>query len=341
MDEAYRVLQDYLARYPDSSAGHTHLGNHFLRWGRLDEGLEALEKAESLAPGTPFFVLWNRCWVHVLREEWDQAEVAANRMASSRDRVWKLYGSFWLAFNRLYRGRSHQGLDLLEQAMRTYEQRDRNSGVTRNYAAHVLLEQGQAARALEHAQTAQGDDKGRFPEWEGLFYASLAQARLGRWDESQATANELGRIAEALPTKREKRRYHHLMGELALAGGDARSAVEELERAQSMLTPKGFPRWRFPQHVPIWFSLARAYFEAGDEDSSAEWFRRITESTNEQLQWPILYVRSFYFLGNIHENRGEMDEARKNYRRFYEYWKEGDLDRERVEEAKRKLGVSS
>ena len=50
-------------------------------------------------------------------------------------------------------------------------------------------------------------------------------------------------------------------------------------------------------------------------------------------------VRSFDFLGKIHENRGEMDKAREYYRRFYEYWKDGDMDRERVAEAKSKLGM--
>jgi tetratricopeptide (TPR) repeat protein len=264
-------------------------------------------------------------------------------MASWQDRVRKLHGSIRLALDRLYRGRSHQGLDLLEQAMRTYEEQDANSGVTHNYAAHVLLEQGRAARALEHAERAQSENKGNFPEWGGLFYASLAQAELGRLDEAQATADDLRRIAEALPTVKEKRRYHHLMGVLCLGRGEARSAVEDLERAHSMLPQRGFEGWsghgyaRLPQHVPIWFSLARTYLEAGDEDHSAGWFRRVAESTTEHIFWPIPYVKSFYFLGKIHENRGDMEKAREYYRRFYEYWKDGDMDRERVEEAKKKL----
>ncbi len=37
------------------------------------------------------------------------------------------------------------------------------------------------------------------------------------------------------------------------------------------------------------------------------------------------------------EERGEMDEARKYYRRFVEFWGDGDLDRDRVEEARSKL----
>jgi tetratricopeptide (TPR) repeat protein len=130
------------------------------------------------------------------------------------------------------------------------------------------------------------------------------------------------------------------MGELALTRGDLAEATEELEQAQSMLPARGLLYVDLPQHVPIWFSLASAYLSAGDESKAAECFQRITESTTERLWWPIPYVRSFYFLGKIHENRGEMDKAREYYRRFYEYWKDGDMDRERVEEAKRKLGIT-
>jgi hypothetical protein len=48
-------------------------------------------------------------------------------------------------------------------------------------------------------------------------------------------------------------------------------------------------------------------------------------------------VRSHYFLGKIHEKRGEMEKAREYYRRFVELWNEGDLDRERIEEARSKI----
>jgi hypothetical protein len=32
-----------------------------------------------------------------------------------------------------------------------------------------------------------------------------------------------------------------------------------------------------------------------------------------------------------------MEKAREYYRRFYDYWKDGDMDRERVEEVESKI----
>ena len=131
------------------------------------------------------------------------------------------------------------------------------------------------------------------------------------------------------------------MGELALLRGDPERATAELEQAQSLLPARGFSRtihFIMPQHLPIWYALASAYLATGDEESAFRWFQRITDSTTEHLHWPIPFVRSSYYLGKIHESRGEMEKARTYYRRFYEYWKDGDIDRERVEEARRKLG---
>jgi len=50
-------------------------------------------------------------------------------------------------------------------------------------------------------------------------------------------------------------------------------------------------------------------------------------------------VRSHYLLAQIHERRGDTDTARELYRRFYALWRDGDIDRDRVEEAKRKSGM--
>ena len=116
------------------------------------------------------------------------------------------------------------------------------------------------------------EGKGNFPEWEGLYLTALAQAKLGRWSDAEKTAQELRTKAEALPTQKETRRYHHLQGELALARGDTSHALEELQSAQSLLPPRALRDWanpRRPQHVPIWFSLASAHMVAGDEEKAA------------------------------------------------------------------------
>ncbi|HUE85312.1 MAG TPA: hypothetical protein VMO26_04475 [Vicinamibacterales bacterium] len=55
------------------------------------------------------------------------------------------------------------------------------------------------------------------------------------------------------------------------------------------------------------------------------------------MRHPELYVRSFYQLGRRYEANGDTAKAVDAYRRFVGYWRNGDMDRERVAEAERKL----
>jgi len=60
----------------------------------------------------------------------------------------------------------------------------------------------------------------------------------------------------------------------------------------------------------------------------------------ERTYDPVDFVRSWYYLGKIREERGDTAGAREAYRRFATYWKDGTLDRDRVAEAERKIQMS-
>jgi tetratricopeptide (TPR) repeat protein len=336
-EKGYRGLQEYTAMSPEVGAGYNNRGFHLARWGKLDEALAAFDRAESLDPGVSFSDM-GRWRVTILQEDWAQAEASARKLTDASGRFWRLVGFFYLATNRLYTGEAEEAVANLEQAVAAYQDPGPTRAFAHSFWASVLLEQGRAAAALEQARLAQTEGRGSQAEWEGYFYEALALQQLGRAKEAQAAATKLVERTASLPTEKEKRRHHHLMGELDLAEGDTARAIDELTTAQSMLSPRGFNvGFGPPPHVPIWFSLASAYLDAGDGTSAAQWFEKIAESANEHIEWPVPYVRSFYFLGKIHKKRGDMATAHQYYRRFVDFWKGGDLDRERVEEALSKL----
>ena len=88
------------------------------------------------------------------------------------------------------------------------------------------------------------------------------------------------------------------------------------------------------------FPLALAHLQQGDSVEAAELFERIVESGAQRLHYPWEYVRSFYFLGKIAEEDGDTNAARRYYQRFLEYWGDGDIDTDRVEEARAFIGGS-
>jgi Tfp pilus assembly protein PilF len=86
-------------------------------------------------------------------------------------------------------------------------------------------------------------------------------------------------------------------------------------------------------------ALATAYIAAGEDAKAEDVLDEILDAGSERIALPEIWVRSHYHLAQIHERRGDNERARELYRRFYELWRDGDIDRDRVEEAKRKSGM--
>jgi len=61
--------------------------------------------------------------------------------------------------------------------------------------------------------------------------------------------------------------------------------------------------------------------------------------TTGRLRYGDIYVRSFYWLGRIAEQKGLKDKARENYGKFLELWKDADPGLRVVEDAKKRLAV--
>jgi tetratricopeptide (TPR) repeat protein len=338
-EKAYSTLQELLRRSPDLAGNHYDMGHHLITWGKLDNALEAFQKAESLRPGHINSAI-GRWQVSMLRGNWEKADAATARILDSNEPYPRWSGLLQRAAERLYHGRSQEAWGQIEKANQSnYQPYADNLGV-HSFAAHVLLEKGDISRSLVQAKKDIEERATHVAEWEGLFYAALALGKQGRLLDAEQLAEELLRKAQSPRTVIGIRLHRHLVGELAHLRGDIPQALRELQQALSLLPERGVPSQFggvFPRHVPIWFSLAKVNHKAGEIDEAAKWFQRITESTTERLWWPIPYVRSFYFLGKIHEKRSEMEKAREYYQRFVDYWGDGDMDRERVEEARRKI----
>ncbi|MFB0565701.1 MAG: tetratricopeptide repeat protein [Candidatus Aminicenantaceae bacterium] len=70
--------------------------------------------------------------------------------------------------------------------------------------------------------------------------------------------------------------------------------------------------------------LAKAYYLSGDLDRAQEEYERITRLTMGRLGYGDIYAKSFYFLGNIYEQKGEKAKAIEHYQKFLSLWKDAD-----------------
>ena len=334
-DRGLQVLQEYLQRNADSPMATLGLGNILAANGKADEALAAYTKGEALDPGNLRFEIGRRN-VRVVAEQWAEAEKSDRKLRQSADSFFKFTGNMNLAASALYRGRVQEALKLYEAAAAGAGPKGSNqSAQARNAMAALLLDRGQAADALTQARRAIEESRNNGAQRMGLVWSAAALARLGRDAEAAKAADELARQAAALPSERDKRLVRELQGMLAIQRRDFGAAAQALKQAKAMLPPA--PIVSAGDATRIRFALGSAYLAAGNLAEASTRFQRIVESGAQRVGNSVEFVRSLYFLGQISEKQGDRDKARDSYRRFVTYWKDGDIDRDRVADAQKKL----
>jgi serine/threonine protein kinase/tetratricopeptide (TPR) repeat protein len=329
--KAVEILQEYLRRNPDNARIHRRLGEVLLDAGRIDDALAELARSEALNPGEPR-ITSDRRTVALLGNQLAAVEAADRARLTSRNAIDRRVAVADLTTDLIFHGRTAEALKVLAAAPDS----DRRP--------IVLFETGQTMLALSELQRLFGSPRAAFPfpiEFDlgnalglvpdALLLVPRGQARRGQGAESARELAQVAAVADRVPSPRDQRRVHWMKGLIALDARDIDTAVRELTRAESMLPPNPLDRG-----IPVWFALGSAYLAAGRDSEAAAQFQRIVESIS-RTDVPFEYVRSLYLLGHIADRQGDREKARAFYGRFLEYWADGDIDRDRVAEARKKL----
>jgi tetratricopeptide (TPR) repeat protein len=147
---------------------------------------------------------------------------------------------------------------------------------------------------------------------------------------------------EKRPNKRSVKASLRVQGIIELDKGDLAKAIDLLARAKSLLW---FETWHtvIPRtrefHAFYMEPLALAYFRSGDLERARQEYEAITRLTTGRLAYGDIYARSFYQLGRIYEQMGKTRQARANYRKFLDLWKDADPGLPEVEDAKKRLAA--
>ena len=333
-ERAHQVLTDYVQRYPDVAAGHVSLGTLYTVWRKYDEALAAFARAQGLEPGRAG-AFRGRYEIHVLREQWDQADALAESASKSSEQQMRNQGHINSAHLHLYRGRSAAALALLEQGARASD----NPRFAAQEVSAVMLARGDLAAARRFAESS--EDANANPEVGPGRLRSLgwAQELTGQPAQADRTLEELRGVARRVPSDRDMRHAHLLAGQIAMHRGHPMRAIEELLRAEKAIPMRqlGGPPGAGGLAIRVRFELASAYLAVGQLAEAEARLRAVVDGGRERISTPIEYVRSLYVLGTIYEKLGDTARARDHYRYFLDHWRGGDLDRDKVREAERTL----
>ena len=333
-DEAMTVLREFVNRYPSVEAAHLNLGLIATSINRLDEATAAIQRALALRPEYPP-AQGALATVHLLRDEFADARRGGQQLLKGATSNIRYLGYVQLVYADLYQGRTSDARKWLEKnAIDQGPTGSSDSAAARSIMAEILLAQQRTAEAAAEAQRAVTEARGRMTVLEALFQGSVARS-------PQARA-EYQRVADALPFGAEKAMPEFTDAIVAIESGRVAEALPMLRRVDSRV-PKGvvaagnlIPIRQPLTLVEYW--TARAQLAGGNDAEAAPHFKKVVDAGWGRLFTPIEYVRSFYYLGQIAEKQGDRAKAREYYGRFLKYWQDGDIDRDKVQDALKKIG---
>jgi tetratricopeptide (TPR) repeat protein len=340
-DRALETVQLYASRNPENASGRRNVGSALLGLGRHREAAEALALAARLNPaGTTAH--FRQAIALMLAEDWTAARDLASGLAAGARDADRWLGAMAMAVHSLYAGNATEARRWAERASAAYERPVGRTITSRLLQSRVELAAMRPAPALAAAQRA--FDEAQFLSGVGpavLGFAHLL-ARNGRAADGEAHLTAFAATSSPPTARYVARAVAHGRGLLALVARDHPTAVRELTAALAGFPPRPSNEMERPSElVALWFALGEAHLGAGNAAEARTWFEKIATGPYERAMWPIEYVRSLYQLAAIAEAEGDAAKAVEYYRRFLGYWGDGEIDRDKVEIARRKLRATS
>ena len=300
--------------------------------------------ALRLDPSASNEIAQMRADVFHLQGNFERAEAERGKLLLNKDVSSQFSALTSLA--RLYRTRGmfrkaeetlRQGSDLAEKS-----NRPQSLESFKRTLISLRLSTGdlEAAEAGLSELWKQAEEQGRQPGTNNVYLRlkSTILSRKESFEEARTSCAAYAAIFEKEVNKAVMGNPFTLQGEIELDMGNFKKAIELLTRAKSLFPSQS--AWGSSNtHAGFMDPLARAYFHSGDLERARQEYEAITRLTTGRLNYGEIYARGFYMLGQIYEQMGNKKQARANYRRFLDLWKNADPGLPEVEDAKKRLAA--
>ncbi len=152
-------------------------------------------------------------------------------------------------------------------------------------------------------------------------------------DGAEEIADKLKQLIERTGVEKHKRYCKHLRALIDKKRGSIFSAVQYFNEALLV--------------TPYWFSDLedRSFFimpladvsKTGDPKNAEALYKKVQTSTMERFKWGDNYALSYYYLAEIYREQGDEENARLQYEKFLDLWKNADPGIPQLLDAREKL----
>jgi len=319
-DKALEANNKYIFSAPDEPNPYDSRGSLFAQNGQLDSAIASYKKALEIKPDFPSS-LEELGVMYVLNEEYEIAADCFHKLASAESKTLRSQGRYYLSLIPLYQGKMREALQILDDCMAA--DRLEGAGTEQGYK-HVI--KSIIYEGIKKHDSAFYEIEQSF-NYRGrnylLYYSLMAQN-----GEILRARQELEQLKDSLgETPDFMTNYNVAKGMIDFIDGNFEKAIGGLEQGVNK-----------SKILPIIYILSQAYIEVGDFDKAIELLEdRLSIYTSYLVCRGTWSVKMHYYLGVAYEGVGRFDDAKAQYERFIEIWKNSDSGIVEIDDAKNRL----
>lgn len=332
-EEGLQLLRDFNETHKNSLVGHRDLGIYLFNIGRTEEAMGELRKAEAISPEN-LQVQRTLCLAAVLAEDWDEAAGIADRLSRS-DEPWpSAAGHALRAIIAAYVGDLKTTEEQFRKASEMASVSEPLKAAMLAETSRFYLHLDRLETALELAQQARQVGKGFPIEFQARILESFIYAEMGETDRARQEFNALRPHFQAYPPRIVERSADKFNGWVARTSGKNAEAINLWKTVAQSLPDRGSES---SDQLDLFYDIGLAHLDQNNFESAISWLERIPAEAAGRAGNPVVYVRSLYYLGKAHAGLGQLDKARQYFSHFLEHWGSGEIDPDKVVEARRAL----
>jgi len=333
-DKAREVSEYYLNNISDNAEIRSRLALNYLAQGKYDLAHIEVDKAITLDP-TIYINFWAKGDIYHTQGDLAKAEKEYEKLLEFEEKTAHFWSRDRLGALNVSRGKFAEAKKEATDGIKLAEELGEKEWEAEFHLnlVYMHLSSGQPQKALEECDMALSAalEVDHF-NWQikALYFKGLTLLEMEALDETLKVANELKDLIEKGMNRKAIRYYHHLMGRIQLEGDSFSKAVENFEKAISLLA--NHVNADYDHHALFIEPLALAYYQSGDLEKAEEQYEKIISLTTGRFYYGDIYAKSFYMLAKIHEQQGQKNKAIEHYEKFH-----ADPGIAEVEDAKKRL----
>jgi serine/threonine protein kinase/predicted Zn-dependent protease len=336
-DQAKKVYEIYINEMGDNARIRRGLAWNYVDQGEYALALAELDKAGALSPEN-FQIIMDRGEILLIKGDVDKAEEEYQKLMIDSEPMARVYHLVHICGLYVYQGRYREAIRQLELGMEMAKKIGETvrSRSIRDYLSYVYWRTGDFAKAVELEEEIIEEATGEenfSRRRTAMFHKGLMLADMNQLDEATKVAEEIKSFITKEMNKNLIRDYYHILGRIEVKRNNYALAIEHLQKTLDLYPYVQGGMWRLMFTEP----LAEAYYESGDLDKALRAYEDLSAMVWSNYYTGDIYVKSFYMLGKIWEQKGDTTKATGNYEKFLDLWKDADPGIAEVEDAKKRL----